>query len=73
MRMGYSSVGGGESFASYSLTRRDLEVLVAEHFGFDPSSVNIEGLEMPGLEFHVSGNRTVDPDQDAAYVMKPAS
>lgn len=49
----YSSVGGGESFSSYTLTRRDLEKIVAEHFGFDPGSVSIESLELPESQFLV--------------------
>lgn len=57
MRLGYSSVGGGESFSSYSLTVEDLEEIVAAHFGYDPGTVDISGLEIEGGEFHVSGRR----------------
>lgn len=56
MRPGYSSVGGGEVFSSYSLTVADLEAIVAEHFGYDPETFSLRGLEVPDGEIHVSGH-----------------
>ena len=56
MRVGYTSIGGGEAFKSFSLTERDLEKLIADHFGFDPETINISGIQITGDEFHVSGN-----------------
>lgn len=57
MRLSYSSVGGGESFSSYSLTMRDLVEIVAAHFGYDPGTVDIRGIELEEDEFHISGRR----------------
>ncbi len=61
MRLSYSSVGGGESFSSYSLAMEDLEEIVAAHFGYDPATVDIRGLEIEGGEFHVSGRSGLEP------------
>jgi len=55
MRLGYSSIGGGKAFSSYSLTVAELEAIVAEHFGYDPETVSLRGLEIPDGEIHVSG------------------
>lgn len=66
MRLGYSSVGGGESFSSYSLTLKDLEEIVAAHFGYDLATVNISGLEIEGGEFHVSGSSVPEPADESA-------
>jgi hypothetical protein len=66
MRLGYSSVGGGESFSSYSLTMEDLEEIVAARFGYDPATVNISGLEIEGGEFHVSGRSSPAPADEGS-------
>ena len=64
MRVGYTSIGDSEVFKSFSLTERDLEKLIADHFGFDPQNINISGIHITGGEFHVSG--TLEKD-DADY------
>lgn len=66
MRLSYSSVGGGESFSSYSLTMKDLEEIVAAHFGYDPGTVDISSLEIEGGEFHVSGRSGPEPADESA-------
>jgi hypothetical protein len=68
MRLGYSSVGGGSSFSSYSLTREDLENIVAEHFGFDPATLHLGGIEIPGGEISVSGS---SPAQESGEFPSP--
>lgn len=67
MRPGYSSVGGGESFSSYILDERDLEQIVAEHFGYDLDTFNMSGVELPEGAISVSGYHRMPelPDPNA--------
>jgi hypothetical protein len=69
MRLTYSSTGGGGSTSAYALTESDLEEIIAQHFGYDPGTVNISGLEIRHVEFHVSGrNDPVSVKDDEADV-----
>jgi hypothetical protein len=65
MRLVHSHIHGGEHSSIYALTMNDLERIVADAFGWDLRSVNIDGLEADGFEFHVSGttgsNQADDP------------
>lgn len=68
MKVGYTSIGGGEVYKSFSLTERDLEKLISDHFGFDPQTINLSGIHITGGEFHVSGTlEKDDADYDASH------
>lgn len=58
MRVGYSSVGGGQDFHIFELSRRDVEEILALHLGLDPNTVNVSGLDAIVDDVTVSGSRT---------------
>lgn len=60
MRAGYTSISAGVTSASYALDERDLRRILAEHFGLDPETVDLGGLEMPDGELTVTG-RSPEP------------
>lgn len=55
MRQGYVTIGGGRNFQSIHLSKRDLESLLAEHFGFDPETVELRGVVLERTGLSVSG------------------
>jgi len=56
MRTTYSVIGGGRASSGYALTEKDLREILAAHFGFDPDTVTVQGIEVPEGEFSISGD-----------------
>lgn len=60
MRVTYTSINGSGVTKAFSLTQSDLGKLIADHFGFDPETIDMSGIQVLGDEFHVSGTLKMD-------------